>query len=168
MNRTHIHRMLVICFITTHHRCIEHSILCFKVADTIVMRGNVFDRLCAEPESLMLRWNKLVIICTFECSWEGIVHRNTKRTAGQVGTNQDFPVIARLIFAGFQCVFNQIAEYNRNIGIWNEDIIRNLNFNKIINTVILSLLSKVEQYSVCGSIFAVKCEESVKLALTSW
>ena len=44
-----------VCFITTHHRCIEHSILCFEVADTIVMCGNVFDRLRAESESFVLR-----------------------------------------------------------------------------------------------------------------
>ena len=102
----------------------------------------------------MLGREKFIICCAPERSGKGVIDRDAKRAAFEHCSNIDFPVIARLLFAGVYGVLDQVAEQNGNIGIRNENIAGDLCVDDVVNIIILSLLREIKQYGIGGGILA--------------
>ena len=105
---------------------------------------------------------KFIICCAPERSGKGVIDRDAKRAAFEHCSNIDFPVIARLLFAGVYGILDQITEQDGNIGIRNENIAGDIGLDNVVNIIILRLLCKVKQHGIGGWILTKTNERIVR------
>ena len=112
----------------------------------------------------MLGREKFIIGCAPERSGKGVIDRDAKRAAFEHCPNIDFPVIARLLFAGVYGILNQVAEQDGNIGIRNENIAGDSGLDNVVYIIIFRLLREIKQHGIGGGILAETNERIVRQA----
>ena len=95
-----------------------------------------------------------------------VIYRNAERSAYEACADNDFFIVVFFLLAGIQCIFQQVAEKNGNIGFRNKGVVRNICLYNIVDTVVLCMLGEIQQNSVCGGILAETNERIVGQAFT--